>query len=282
MLTEVKAFSSWPSAPSLPLDDNGRAETDLIQIRNIDGLNPVKASVNTSPFGSVDGEAFVGSNVLSRNIVITVCPNPDWKTWTYESLRRLLYQYFMPKRSVQLVFYSDDMPPVEITGVVEDVSVNQFSNDPELLVSIICPYPYFTALDPTIVTGQSIRSGGAVKTINYDGNVESGVHVEVTYTSGTNPGSVGIQIGDPTISHFAAVLANIITPTKYFEMCSVPLDKDVRTVATDTGLTVNVLANVQQGSSWPILQPGDNDFSVITDVGVQDWRLEYYERFGGL
>lgn len=282
MLTEVKAFSSWPSAPSLPLSDTGRAETDLIQIRNIDGLNPVKASVNTSPFGSVDGEAFVGSNVLSRNIVITVCPNPDWKTWTYESLRRLLYQYFMPKRSVQLVFYSDDMPPVEITGVVEDVSVNQFSKDPELLVSIICPYPYFTALDPTVVTGQSIRTGGVVKKVTYDGNVETGVYVEVSYTSGSNPGSIGIQIGNPAVSHFTALLANMITSTKYFELSSVPLQKYVQSVATDTGLIVNMLPNVQVGSSWPLLLPGDNDFSVITDVGIQDWRLVYYERFGGL
>ena len=51
MLTEVKAYSSWQSAPTLLLSDTGRAETDLVQIRNIDGLDPVKASVNTSPLG---------------------------------------------------------------------------------------------------------------------------------------------------------------------------------------------------------------------------------------
>lgn len=282
MLTEVKAFSSWPDAPSLPLSDEGSPETDLIQIRNIDGLDPVVASVNTSPFGSVDGEAFVGSSVLSRNIVITIGSNPDWKTWTYESLRRLLYQYFMPKRSVRLVFYSDDMVPVEITGVVEDVSPNQFSKDPEFLVSIICPYPYFTALNPTVVTGQSIRTGGTVRTINYDGSVETGFYVAITYSSGSNPGSLGIQVGNPTIAHFTAVLANIITSTKYVEMSSVPLEKYIRSIATDTGLIVNMLPNMQVGSSWPILLPGDNDFSVITDVGIQDWRLVYYERFGGL
>ena len=72
MLTEVKAYSSWRSAPTLPLSDSGRAETDLIQIRNIDGLDPVKASVNTSPFGSVDGASYVGSSVESRNIVLTI------------------------------------------------------------------------------------------------------------------------------------------------------------------------------------------------------------------
>lgn len=282
MLTELKAYSSWQSAPTLPLSDTGRAETDLIQIRNIDGLNPVKASVNTSPFGSVDGVAYTGSKVLSRNIVLTVCPNPDWKSWTYESLRRLLYQYFMPKRSVRLVFYSDDMIPVEITGIVEDISVNQFSKDPELLVSIICAYPYFTALDPTIVTGQSIRAGGVITPVHYGGNVESGIYVEVTYVSGANANNLGIQIGNPEISHFTVILADLITASKYVEMSSIPLQKYLQTIDTATGLLTNIYPNVQAGSSWPILEPGANDFSVITDDGVQDWRLVYYERFGGL
>ena len=51
MLTEVKAFSSWRSAPTLLLNEDGRPEADLIQVRNITGLDPVKASVGTSPYG---------------------------------------------------------------------------------------------------------------------------------------------------------------------------------------------------------------------------------------
>ena len=180
MLTEVKAYSSWRSAPTLPLDDGGRAETDLIHVRNISGLDPVKASVNTSPFGSVDGASLTGSSVLTRNIVLTLHPNPNWKDWTYEALRRLLYSYFMPKLQVKLVFYSDDMIPVEISGVVEDVSVNIFSKDPELNVSIICPDPYFTALEPTVITG--LTNDDPV-TVDYGGTIEAGMHVKVTATS---------------------------------------------------------------------------------------------------
>jgi hypothetical protein len=43
VLTVVKAYSAWQSAPTLPLSEDGRAETDLVQIRNIDGLDPVTA-----------------------------------------------------------------------------------------------------------------------------------------------------------------------------------------------------------------------------------------------
>lgn len=280
MLTELKAYSSWKSAPILSLSDTGRAETDLIQIRNIDGLDPVKASVGTSPLGSVDGASYTGSSVPSRNIVLTVHPNPNWDEWTYESLRRLLYSYFMPKRSTQLVFYSDDLAPVEISGIVESVSVNAFSKDPELLISILCPDPYFTALNPTVITGQSIRSDGVVTDINYGGNVETGVRVKVTQSSGPEPTAIGIQMGNSDISYFDVEAT--VNSLAYFDMSSIPMRKFVQNIGIGDGIISNLLSKVQDGSSWPVIQPGVNEFSVVTDQGVQDWELTYFERFGGL
>ena len=282
MLTEVKAFSSWRSAPTLLLNDNGRAETDLIQVRNVDGLNPVKASVNTSPLGSVDGESYTGSSIPKRNIVLTLRPNPDWQNYTYESLRRLLYSYFMPKRAVKLVFYSDDMDPVEIGGIVESCEVNMFSKDPELLVSIVCPDPYFTALNPTVVTGQTVRSGGAVSIIEYDGTIETGMYVKVNAVTAPNPTDIAIQIGDPTLTYFATY--STVDPTMYFEMSSIPLQKFVQNVNMGSGVITNLLSkiHIQEGSLWPTFQPGENEFAVITDQGAQDWELTYFERFGGL
>lgn len=277
MLTEVKAYSSWRSAPTLQLDADGRAERDLIQIRNIDGLDPVKASVTTSPYGSVDGTAYTGSSVQNRNIVLTLKPNPDWNTWTYEKLRRMLYSYFMPKVVTRLVFYSDDMVPVEIYGIVEGVSVNIFSKEPEVQVSIICPDPHFTALNPTILTGVN----NELKTFDYNGNVESGMIVKVTHVSGA-PTTIGIQLGDPKITYFG-VFADV-NSTKYFELSSIPMRKYVQNVSIGTGVIDNLLSNVylQEGALWPTLQPGENEFKVITDDGVQDYQLIFYERFGGL
>jgi hypothetical protein len=283
VLTELKAYSSWQSVPTLLLDDTGRAETDLLQIRNIAGLEPVKASVNMSPYGSIDGEAYVGSNVLSRNIVLTLHPNPDWSNWTYESLRRLLYSYFMPKRPTRLVFYSDDMVPVEISGIVESADINPFSNDPEFIVSIICPDPYFIALEPTVLTGQSVRPGGAITEIDYNGSIDTGIYVKVTHVSNPTPTIINIQIGDPDINYFNVDAS--VNAAKYFEMSSIPGVKYVQTVDLNTGVITNLLSklHIAEGSTWPtILQPGVNDFSIITDQGVQDWELRYFERFGGL
>lgn len=282
MLTEVKAYSSWSSAPTLTLVDGGRAETDLIQIRNIDGLDPVKASVTTSPFGSIDGASYTGSSVLTRNIVLTLHPNPDWDLWTYEALRRLIYSYFMPKRLTRLVFYSDDMIPVEISGIVEDVKINIFTKDPEFQVSIICPDPYFTALDPTVITGQTRASSEFVEWIQYNGNIEAGIHVKVTATADPPPANIAIQVGDPTITYFDVQAT--VNPTLYFEMSSLPMQKYVQNVNIGSGIITNLLSKVhiQENSSWPILQPGQNEFKVVVDEGVHDYELTFYERFGGL
>jgi Phage tail protein len=282
VLTEVKAFSSWRSAPTLPLSDGPRAETDLIQVRNIDGLDPVKASINTSPFGSVDGSSYVGSSVISRNIVLTLHPNPDWHTWTYESLRKLLYSYFMPKRSVRLVFYSDDMDPVEISGYVESVEVNMFTKDPDLVVSVICPDPYFSSVNPVVATGQTVRSGGTVTVIDYDGTIEAGMNVKVTHVATPVPTDIAIQIGDPILTNFA-VFASVDAQT-YFETSSIPMKKYVQNVGIGSGVITNLLnkIHIQEGSLWPSLQPGENEFRVVTDKGGQDWTLTYFERFGGL
>jgi hypothetical protein len=283
VLTEVKAYSSWRSAPTLPLSVDGSAETDLIQVRNINGLDPVKASVNTSPFGSVDGASYVGSSVLSRNIVLTLHPNPNWDDWSYEGLRRLIYSYFMPKRPTRLVFYSDDMIPVEIAGIVESVDVNMFSKDPELLVSIVCPDPYFTALDPVVLTGQTGLPGLApVSIVDYNGSIETGMRVKVTKSSSAVPTNIGIQIGDPKLIYFA-VLATV-NANMYFETSSLAMQKYVQNVNIGTGIITNLLSKVhiQEGSLWPTFQPGENEFSVITDIGAHDWELTYFERFGGL
>jgi hypothetical protein len=282
MLNKIKAYSAWQSAPILGLNPNGRAETDILQIRNIEGLEPVDASINVSPLGSVDGESYTGSNVLSRNIVLTIRPNPDWDIWSPEALRKLLYQYFMPKSQIQLVFESDDMDPVEIFGYVESVNPNHFSSDPEFIVSIICPDPYFIAVDPVIITGQTIRPDGDLVSVTYNGNIQSGFRLKVTHVSGTAPVTIEIQVGDPAISYFGVAAG--VDANKYFEMNSLSMRKFVQNVSLTDGIITNLLSkiDIEEGSEWPHLHPGINDFAVITDVGVQDWELRVCEKFGGL
>lgn len=279
MLTALRAYSSWRTAPLLPLSEGGRPDTDLIQIRSVDGLGPVKGTINTTPYGSVDGEAFAGTSIPARNIVITLGLNPDWDVWTMGKLRRLLYAYFMPKLAVRLLFESDDMPPVEISGYVESCEPGLFSKDEEIQISIVCPDPYFTAIDPTVITGVS-SDGSDPTEVEYGGSIETGINVEVSQAALPAPASISIQVGDQLSTHFRVVTS--VTATKYLVMNSLIGQKYVRTIEQGTGLITNLLSWVEDGYTWPVLQPGTNEFSVITNAGVQDWQLTFYERFGGL
>jgi hypothetical protein len=116
--------------------------------------------------------------------------------------------------------------------------------------------------------------------IDYDGSIEAGINVKLTRVSDPAPATIGIQIGDPTLSFFTVTAS--VSSSLYFIMNSLPMQKYVQNVNTSTGVVTNLLQKLQEGSSWPVLQPGENEFSVITNQGAQDWELTYYERFGGL
>ena len=108
------------------------------------------------------------------------------------------------------------------------------------------------------------------------------MHVEVSWTSGAAPTDIAIQLGDPKLSYFAVAAA--VDASKYFEMSSLPMKKFVQNIDINTAAITNLLSkiHIQEGSLWPSFQPGENEFAVVTDQGVQDWELTYYERFGGL
>jgi hypothetical protein len=75
-----------------------------------------------------------------------------------------------------------------------------------------------------------------------------------------------------------------VDATKYFELNSVAMRKYVQNVSIGSGVITNLLSKVLDGSSWPLLQPGENEIFITTTPvgGIQDWELTYYERFGGL
>lgn len=280
MLTTVRAYSSWESVNTLLLADGGRAETDLLQMRNITGLGPVDASISTLPLGSLDGDSFVGSAVGSRNIVMTVKPNPDWVDWTYEKLRLLLYTYFMPKRMVRLVFETDEIAPVEILGYVESITPDIFSKVGEIQISVICPYPYFTAVNPTVVNG---TTNDPPVVVEYDGTIETAINIEVTHIPG-EPALIGtyVSLGDPGHGNFYVGTDIDIDATKYLVINSVPGNKYIRQVNVTTGSFTNVLSQLSPGVAWPVLNLGPNYFSVKTAFGDQAWKLSYFKRYGGL
>jgi hypothetical protein len=284
VLNKVQVFSARKGLAATDFDDDGRSETDLVQIRNIDGLMPVKASIGTSSYGSVDGATYTGSRVDTRNIILTLHPNPDWKNWSYESIRSLLYKYFTPKQVVELVFERDNLSPVKILGYVEDFGADPFSNDIEFIVSIICPDPYFTEVNPTIITGITAGYIGLVywpniETIEYDGDIEVGFKFELLDYPGTDPARIQLYMNQKPFF----VSYNPATAATRFGMNSVIGERYVREVDATSGLIHNLFSKVEAGYIWPEIIPGTNELKVVySEFSGAGWSLTYYKRFGGL
>ncbi len=280
MLTNLEVYSPRSSVPTLALGNNGPS-TDAIQVRGIEGLGPVKASVNTTPLGSIDGESYMGSSVGKRNIVITFGLNPNWVDQTVSSLRQLLYAYFMPKQSIKLRFMSSTMVTVDIEGYVEGVEPNIFSKDPEVQVSIICPKPDFVASSATVVVG-TVGDGQVSTEINYNGTTPTGFVLKIESSTAKPTFTGNIQVVNETPFTQVFSLDVTINAQQYFEMSSVAGAKYVRTVLIGDGSITNLLRRIATNAVWPRLDPGLNGFKVVGAEVGQTWTLTYFSRFGGL
>lgn len=291
MLTNVEVYSSLSSAPDLPLQLGGREDVDLIHIRDISGLGPVKADINTTQYGSGDGGFYTGGNINTRNIVFKLGFNPDWTVHTVATLRQLVYGYFMSKQPVRLRFFRDDGPAVEIEGYCESNEPNIFSKDPEMEVSVICPNPDFIAVAQSIVGGTANEDPDEVE-FTLLGNVETSGRVVITTTTTEEP-----PVTDPdpdydgtfTLEHktLAAGADTFVVTGSTAEGLQLIIDSARGNKIAENLIGtehINLLNTMTVGSVWLALKPGTNKFRVLLDEGAPDkaWTLTYFERFGGL
>lgn len=283
MITRIEVFSAQPDAPALPLG-GFFANTDPVQVRNIDGLGPVKADILSTQFATGDGELYQGSSVGKRNIVMTLGFNPDWEEQTMSSLRHQLYRYLLPKAWTKLRFFSDDMPTVDIEGYVESFEPNIFSQDPEVQVSVICPKPDFIEVDAIVYTGL-VDDGTTVLEFEYEGTVETGFEVRIDQTP-ANVSYVGaLQVlmqQEPEDAEIFIVSSITSNGTYYFKLSTIRNAKRVSKVALADGAVTNLLQYVDDDSVWPSIKPGTNLFSMIAAENDQAWTMAFFNRFGGL
>lgn len=283
MLTQLEVSTPRITSSPLPFVEAGFAETDPIQIRGIEGLGPVDANVSTHKYGSLDGEMYNDSTVGNRNILITLGLNPNWATQSIESLRQLLYLYFMPKSRVRLRFSSTHLPQVEIIGYVENLRPNIFSKEPEYQLSIICPQPHFYDVNPTVITGTANAVGTDLETeINYPGTVETGFIM--TLEPGGAPdraGQLNIINRAPTQEAFSHTSA-YASAANTTELSTEWGNKYITLLYTDGTTPMNLMRYVSTNSNWLTLKPGRNMFQVALGTGGSLWSIRFRSRYGGL
>lgn len=279
----MEVFSAQPDAPTLALG-GFYPGLDPVQVRNIDGLGPVKANIMTAQFANSKGEFYQGSQVGKRNILISLGLNPEWEHQTMSALRQELYRYLLPESWCKLRFFNDELPVVDIEGYVESFEPNIFSQDPEMSISVICPKPDFVEPDATIYYGV-VDDGTIEFEFDYAGNVPAGFELRVVQSvdNVSYLGPLHISLQQPPLPPVLFSVDPVhIDGVDYFKLSTVPSARRVEKITTLDGSSTNLMWYVTDGSVWPQIKPGKNLLKVYANESGQAWTLGFFNRFGGL
>jgi hypothetical protein len=271
MLTKVEARNSAGSLLTFQLDDDSSG----FVVKDIQGLDPVNATISKSDFAQMDGTQFNAARREDRNVVIAMDLRPDDADTQVSDLRKQLYAFFMPKVPVDLRFYDDELV-VNATGRVESFVAPLFTDKPQATLSVMCFDPDFIALDPVELSGSTVSSTTETL-ISYEGTTDTGFQLALNLNRAETDFSIYIRSPDGTTRQMDFVIS----------MAS----GDVLTLNTQTGLKEVTLvhSSVQSdalfaltGSTWLTLSPGDNYIRVYATGAAIPFDLTYTPRYGGL
>lgn len=245
----------------------------------VTGLTPGGATINTTKVAMQDGAKFNSSTLNTRNLVLTIYPRRN-----VEHSRINVYQYIQLKKYIK-VYLKNDTRNVWIEGYVESFEGDLYEFPQMLQVSIICPNPYFKAIDPVITSFSNVvpvftfpfaaTAEGLIisrldtyteKNIVNESDNQCGVIVEL-YASGLalEPTVYNMTTNESfTIEHeFQA--GDVVRINTQSGEKSLTLVRD--------GVETNILNQMEKNSQWFNLVVGDNIFTFTALHGVEQLQM---------
>lgn len=270
MITMVEVHTSRGQVMTLPLGDPSYG----ILMHEIEGLDPVKATLVSSSFAQQDGEQYHSSKREARNIILKMELKPSVVGETVRGLRNTLYGIFMPKSEVRMSFHSEGYDTVDIFGRIESFDCPIFTEEPTATISLMCYDPDF--FDPTPVIFEGVTTDTETEySFEYEGSIETGVIFELSVNR--------THLTGVTFNHRdgADVLSSM--------SIAVPLvNENVMRINTNPGekeATVSgnsMLYGVSPYAQWITLEPGMNHISVFAEGAPMPFTLTYTNKYGGL
>lgn len=247
----------------------------------VEGLQPAQVNISTTANANFDGATVNNTRVSGRNIVLYAAIEGK-----VEDNRIKLYRYFPPKKKIKL-YYKNDTRNVYIEGYVELIECDLFTNKQVAQISIICPQPYFKAVEEIVSYFNEISSlftfpfsittaGTEISSITTNirksiintGEVESGIIIRL-YAIGSVVNPVIYDVFNRThikLNYTMEADDEIIINTNRGEK-SITLIRD--------GISYNIIGYMAADSTWLTLQSGDNVFTYDTDSGTSNLQLTF-------
>lgn len=254
-------------------------------VKDISGLGPGKATINTRSLGSGDGAVFNSARMDVRTITFTFALYP---VPTIQDARDIVYDTFPLKRPVQLSFDREDMT-LHINGYVEDVTPTIFSEQEEVSVTVNCPEPYFRELVETddgkfahtftekipkfefpfandnlskpllILSDLRYRSSMLMR---YRGSTDSGFVLNLYILEPIDRLSVKNNTTNAKLELDFAMVKSVIggppVAGDRFEISTIRGERSVRFYRKQTKRWYNLFNCVKRWSKWPVLVKGEN------------------------
>lgn len=129
----------------IEVEFNYNEDADFFLV-SLEGVYSVSNNVVTSENTMTDGSTYQGSTTKQRNIVITAFIDGD-----YQKRRDLLYKCFKPKSTGSFTYIEGDEKRT-IDYKVEEIDIAETGVIRNVVISLICPDPFFKDLNDIIVT----------------------------------------------------------------------------------------------------------------------------------
>lgn len=273
MLSEVRATSAQGSILTLPMGEISAG----IYIKEIEGLDPVKATIVTTSFPNTNGESYQASKREARDIKLRLGLEPDYISEEPKDVRRRLYGFFMPSTFVSLKLTDTDGLVVDISGMIETFEAPLFVQEPEAQIVIRCFESDFVNEDLVSILGNSV-SNTLDTTITYDGTVETGFEFYFEIDRDVDEFSIYNTMPNGQFRQM-----NISWPLHngdQVDIITYPGKKSIDLVRL--GVRSSLLYAKDPQSNWIDLWPGDNLFRVYAEGAPIPYSLYYSNRYGGL
>lgn len=253
---------------------------------DVEGLTPAGATINTSTAGLADGTFFNSSYTNQRNIVLTVIPEGD-----PEEARLTLWKYFKPKYKCRLYFRTKTRN-VYIDGYVESIEGTPYSAKASYQISIICPMPFFTDVNPAsydqnfvvdgftfpvsipeegVVFGNSVRGEG-INVYNY-GEESTGVVITLRAS--------GSVVNPRIYNRSNRDLMGLNISLNAGDTVEIDTRRGYKTIKLNG---VNAINSLTSESEWIALDQGENIFTYTAEYGDFNLDVTYtvYTLYEGL
>lgn len=254
-----------------------------INLIDVSGLDPVKATLTSSSFAAQDGAIYQSSRRDVRNITMKLGIEVAGTSSTVREVRSNIFKIFRPETQVLMKFYDDETTDFvsdgfQIIGRVESCeppSSTRFTQDQEVDISVMCFSPDF--YDPAVVTVTGMTTADtAATTFNYVGTTETGL----TFTINVNRSVSEFQIYyvDGDGNTWTMTIVGTFVTGDAITIVTTPGSKTANLLRA--GVTTSILYAISPQSTWMQLAPGTNTLQVVASGAAIPVTVSYMKLFG--